>query len=66
MPIKLLMAGIRLFVLLLLIALFLKPSLYFQKVDEVRPPIELLRDTSLSLARGDLYRNDEQVKMLSR
>ena len=65
MPIKLLMAGIRLFVLLLLIALFLKPSLYFQKVDEVRPPIELLRDTSLSLARGDLYRNDEQVKMLS-
>ena len=65
MPIKLLMAGIRLFVLLLLIALFLKPSLYFQKVDEVRPPIELLRDTSLSLARGDLYRNDEQGKMLS-
>ena len=65
MPIKMLMAGIRLFVLLLLVLLFLKPSLYFQKIDEVRPPIELLRDSSLSLARGDLYRNDEQVKMLS-
>ena len=47
MPIKMLMAGIRLFVLLLLVLLFLKPSLYFQKIDEVRPPIELLRDLSL-------------------
>lgn len=65
MPVKLLMAGIRLFVLLLLVVLFLKPSLYFQKVDEVRPPIEFLRDASLSLARGDLYRNNEQVKLLS-
>ncbi len=65
MPIKMMMAGIRLFVLLLLVMLFLKPSLYFQKVDEVRPPIELLRDSSLSLARGDLYRNKEQVKLLS-
>lgn len=66
MPIKMAMAAIRLLVLLLLIALFLKPSLYFQKVDEVRPPIELLRDNSLSLARGDLYRNDEQVKRLAK
>ena len=65
MPIKMLMAAVRLSVLLLLVALFLKPSLYFQKVDEVRPPIELLRDTSLSLARGDKYRNDEQVKLLA-
>lgn len=65
MPVKMAMAGIRLFVLLLLVVLFLKPSLYFQKVDEVRPPIEFLRDASLSLARGDLYRNNEQVKMLS-
>jgi hypothetical protein len=65
MPVKMLMAGIRLFVLLLLVVLFLKPSLYFQKVDEVRPPIELLRDSSLSLARGDLYRNNEQVKLLA-
>lgn len=65
MPIKMAMAVIRLFVLLLLVLLFLKPSLYFQKVDEVRPQIELLRDSSLSLARGDLYRNQEQVKRLA-
>ena len=65
MPVKLFMAAVRLFVLLLLVVLFLKPSLYFQKIDEVRPPIELLRDTSLSLARGDLYRNNEQVKSLA-
>ncbi len=65
MPVKMLMAALRLAVLLLLIVLFLKPSLYFQKVDEVRPPIELLRDSSLSLARGDLYRNNEQVNLLA-
>jgi hypothetical protein len=65
-PVKMVMAGIRLAVLLLLILLYLKPSLYFQKVDEVRPPIELLRDSSMSLARGDLYRNNEQVKLLSK
>lgn len=63
--VKMLLGAIRLAVLLLLVTLFLKPSLYFQKVDEVRPPIELLRDTSLSLARGDLYRSDEQVKLLA-
>ena len=65
MPIKMVMGAIRLIVLLLLVMLFLKPSLYFQKVDEVRPPIELLRDSSLSLARGDSYRNEEQVKRLA-
>ncbi len=65
-PVKLFMAALRLAVLLLLVLLYLKPSLYFQRVDEVRPPIEFLRDSSLSLARGDLYRSGEQVKRLAK
>jgi uncharacterized membrane protein len=63
--IKLLLGGIRLAVLLLLIAMFLKPSVYFQQVNEIKPNIGLLRDGSLSLARGDLYRSEDQSKKLA-
>ncbi len=66
MPVKLAMAVMRLAVLLLFLLLYLKPSLYFQKIDEVRQPIECLRDISLSLDRGDKYQSEEQVKRLAK
>lgn len=63
--IKLLMAGMRLAVLLLLIAMFLKPSIFYQQVSEIKPSITVLRDTSMSLARGDKYRDADQAKRLA-
>lgn len=65
MPIKLVMAGLRLAVLLLLVALFLKPSIFFQQVNEIKPTIAMLRDSSLSFDRGDQYRNQDQVNQLA-
>ena len=59
MPIKFLMAGLRLAVLLLLIAMFLKPSVYYQQVNEIKPTIAWLRDSSLSFDRGDNYRSKD-------
>ncbi len=55
----------RLAVLLLLIAMFLKPSVYYQQVNEIKPTIAMLRDSSLSFDRGDRYRSEDQVKQLS-
>lgn len=65
MPVKLLMAGLRLAVLLSLVALFLKPSVFYQQVNEVKPTISLLRDSSLSFARTDKYRDQELVSRLA-
>ncbi len=63
--VKLLMAGMRLAVLLLLIAMFLKPSIFYQQVSEIKPSISVLRDASMSLARGDKYRDADQAKRLA-
>ena len=63
--IKMLMAGMRLAVLLLLIAMFLKPSIFYQQVSEIKPSITVLRDSSMSLARGDKYRDVDQAKRLA-
>ena len=63
--IKLLMAGMRLAVLFLLIAMFLKPSIFYQQVSEIKPSITVLRDSSMSLARGDKYRDVDQAKRLA-
>jgi len=65
MPIKFLMAGLRLAVLLLLIAMFLKPSVYYQQVNEIKPTIAWLRDSSLSFDRGDNYRSKDQANKLA-
>lgn len=65
MPLKLVLGGLRLAVLLLLIAMFLKPSVYYQQVNEIKPTIAMLRDSSLSFDRGDRYRSQDQVKRLS-
>ena len=63
--VKWVLAGLRLSVLLLLIMMFLKPSIFYQQVSELKPNIVFLRDTSLSLARGDKYRDKQQSKRLA-
>ena len=63
--VKWILAGLRLAVLLLLIAMFLKPSIFYQQVSELKPNIVFLRDNSLSLARGDKYRDKQQSKRLA-
>ena len=57
-PIKKLMAVLRLAVLLLLLAMYLKPSIFYQQVNEIKPTIAVLRDRSLSFARADKYPNE--------
>jgi uncharacterized membrane protein len=64
--VKWILAGIRLTVLLMLIAMFLKPSLFYQQISELKPNIVFLRDNSLSLARGDKYRDEEQAQRLAK
>lgn len=66
MPLKLVLGGLRLAVLLLLIAMFLKPSVFYQQVNEIKPTIAMLRDSSLSFDRGDRYRSQDQVNRLSK
>ncbi len=63
--VKWVLAGLRLAVLLMLIAMFLKPSLFYQQVSELKPNIIFLRDNSLSLARGDKYRDAKQSERLA-
>jgi len=53
--IKKLMAVLRLTVLFLLLAMYLKPSIFYQQVNEIKPTITVLRDRSLSFARADKY-----------
>ncbi len=65
MPIKLLMAGLRLATLLFFVALLLRPSVFYQQVTEIKPTIDLLLDGSLSFARGDQYRDEKQVVRLA-
>ncbi|MCH2183612.1 MAG: VWA domain-containing protein [Mariniblastus sp.] len=65
MPIKLLMAGLRLATLLFFIALLLRPSIFYQQVTEIKPTIDLLLDGSLSFGRGDLYRDEKRAGRLA-
>ena len=65
MPVKLLMAGLRLGTLLFLLALLLRPSIFYQQVTEIKPTIDLLLDSSLSFARGDQYRDKDRVRRLA-
>ncbi len=63
--IKLILAGLRLAVVMLFVALLLRPSVFFQQVTEIKPKITLLRDASLSLARADQYRDEAYAKQLA-
>ena len=66
MPIKLLMGTLRLSVLLLLLAMYLKPSIFYQQVNEIKPTIPMLLDGSLSFDRGDNYRSKDQASQLAK
>jgi len=65
MPIKMLMGFLRLAVLLLLVALYLEPVVFYQKVNLIKPTIAMLRDSSLSFDRGDNYRSKDQANQLA-
>ena len=64
-PVKIVMAVLRFSVLLLLIVMLLKPSVFFRQVDEIKPVVSFLRDASLSLNRGDRYQDEDYVKRLA-
>ena len=64
-PVKVVLACLRLAVLLMLVAMLLRPSMFYQQVNEIKPNIDLVRDSSLSFARGDKYRDKEHVKQLA-
>lgn len=66
MPFKLLMGGLRLSVLLVLLIMYLKPSVFYQQVNEIKPTIPMLRDSSLSFDRGDKYRDKDQANQLAK
>ncbi len=63
--VRMLLAGLRVTTVLFLIALLLKPSVFYQQVSIVRPAVVVLRDKSVSLARGDLYRDEKQASKLA-
>ncbi len=62
---KIILACLRTAVLLLLIVLLLMPSIFYQEVSVVKPTIVLLRDSSLSMARRDTYRDELQPERLA-
>jgi hypothetical protein len=45
--------------------LWLKPSVYYQRVSEIKPTIALLRDRSLSMAQSDKFIDETVAKQLS-
>ena len=64
--VKVTLAFLRLAVLLFLVALYLKPSIFFQKVNEIKRNVSFLRDRSISIAKSDVYRDSETVSNLSK
>ena len=65
MPAKLTMAALRLTVLLMLVLMWLKPSVFYQQVSEIKPTIGFLRDGSLSMKQSDKYKNEAESKRLA-
>ena len=64
--VKVVLASLRLAVLLMLVAMLLRPAMFYQQVNEIKPNIDLVRDASLSFARGDEYRDQEHVSKLAK
>lgn len=63
--VRMLLAGLRVATVLFLIALLLKPSVFYQQVSIVRPAVVVLRDKSVSIARGDLYQDEKRAAKLA-
>ena len=64
-PFKIVLACLRFSVLLLLVLMFLRPSVVFTQVNTIKPNIAVLRDASLSFARKDRYENEEFARKLA-
>ncbi len=64
-PVRLFLACLRFTVLLLLVLMFLKPSVVFRQVNVIKSNIALLRDGSLSFARQDVWRDPQQAARLA-
>ncbi|MBX3418405.1 MAG: VWA domain-containing protein [Pirellulaceae bacterium] len=65
LPIRMTLAGLRVAVLVFLLLLLFKPSVYFQEVTIIRPTFATLRDRSLSMDRADTYQDEGQFKRLA-
>lgn len=59
------LAGVRLVVLLLLLVMFLQPTVTFKQVRTTKPTIALLRDASMSMAHQDKYRDGAQAAQIA-
>ena len=60
-----LLATLRMATILSLMLLLFKPSVFYQQVSIVRPAVAILRDESISIVRGDQYKDAEQAKRLA-
>ena len=65
MPAKLTMAALRLAVLLMLVIMWLKPSVFYQQVSEIKPTIAFMRDSSLSMNQSDKYENEAECQRIA-
>ena len=65
MPLKMVMGVLRFSVLMLLIVLLLKPSVFYRQIDEIKPVVSLLRDASLSFHHKDRYQDKDLVERLA-
>lgn len=63
--VKLLLAGLRFCVLILLIIIFLRPSISFVETRIRKPNVVLLRDSSQSMQRTDEYRDPDLLDQIA-
>ncbi len=64
-PVRILLACFRFTVLLLLVLMFLKPSVVFRQVNVIKSGIALIRDSSLSFARQDKFADPDVAGRLA-
>ncbi len=62
-PVRIMLACLRFSVLLILILMFLKPSVVFRQINVIQSSIALVRDSSLSFARQDKFDGAEAERL---
>ncbi|MCE9544601.1 MAG: hypothetical protein K8T25_03660 [Planctomycetia bacterium] len=66
LPARVLLAGLRMLVLLLLVGVYLDPAVYFNQRRVLEPTIWVLRDASQSMASpSDLYLDDRDANVVA-
>ncbi len=65
-PLKILLGCMRFAVLLLLVLMFLRPSMVFTTKKVIKPNIVMLRDSSLSFSRKDRYLDPDTAEKLAK